>query len=161
MFTTVLLIEDALTAHDVERMVGLHGTEPVTFYVVTSADDDLSSFAEAVDDIAKTHWRDAMHEEDADKSADELFSAAELRLASSVQALRAAGVAGVDGEVVPRNPVDATAETATRLDADEIVVLTQPHVMQGFLRRDWATRLRHAVHLPVLHVIAGTDEVMN
>jgi hypothetical protein len=27
------------------------------------------------------------------------------------------------------------------------------------MRRDWATRLRHRLHLPVLHVIAGTDEV--
>jgi hypothetical protein len=159
VFTTVLLTENPLTEHDVTRLVALHGDEPVRFHVVVAADADISGFDEAVDDIARTHFHEALHEEDADKPEAQLLAEAQQRLASSVAALTAAGAAEVDGSVVPHKPVDATAEIAQRLDADEIVVLTEPHVVADFMRRDWATRLRHRVHLPVLHVIAGTDEV--
>ena len=159
MFTSVLLTENPLTEHDVARLVALHGDEPVRFYVVIAADADISGFDEAVDDIARTHFRDALHEEDEDKPEAQLLAEAQQRLAASVAALRSAGAAEADGSVVPHKPVDATAEIAARLDADEIVVLTEPHLVTDMMRRDWATRLRHKVHLPVLHVIAGTDEV--
>jgi hypothetical protein len=159
VFTSVLLTESPLTEHDVVRLVALHGDEPVHFHVVIAADADISGFDEAVDDIARTHFRDALHEEDADKPEAQLLAEAQERLAASVAALQAAGAAEADGSVVPHKPVDATAEIAGRLGADEIVVLTQPHLVSDMMRRDWATRLRHKVHLPVLHVIAGTDEV--
>lgn len=159
MFTSVLLTENPLTDHDVARLVALHGDEPVHFHVVMAADADISGFDEAVDDIARTHFRDAVHEEDADKPEPQLLAEAHKRLSGSIAALQAAGATEVDGSVVPHKPVDATAEIAERLDADEILVLTEPHLVSDMMRRDWATRLRHRVHLPVLHVIAGTDEV--
>jgi deoxyhypusine synthase len=159
VFTTVLLTENPLTEHDVLRLVALHGDEPVRFHIVIAADADISGFDEAVDDIARTHFRDALHEEDEGKPEAQLLAEAHARLTASVAALRAAGAAEVDGSVVPHKPVDATVQLAGQLDADEIVVLTEPHLVSDMMRRDWATRLRHKVHLPVLHVISGTDEV--
>ena len=36
-----------------------------------------------------------------------------------------------------------------------------PHLVTDLLRRDWASKLRHQLSVPVLHVIGGTDEVIN
>ena len=41
------------------------------------------------------------------------------------------------------------------------MVLTEPHLLADWTRRDWATKLRHALDLPVLHVVLGTDQVVS
>lgn len=160
MITIVLLTEKALSEHDVARMAALHGDDPVRIHVVIPAHGDFGGVEEAVDDIAKTHFREALHEEDAQATPEQLASVAHQELASSVAALKAAGVAEVDGEVVDKHPVNAVTGIATTLGADEVVVFTEPHLVADWTRRDWATRLRHKLHLPVLHVVLGTDQVV-
>ena len=161
MFTTVLLTEKTLSDHDVQRIAHLHDPEPVHVHVVVPSHDDRSELAEAVDDVARTDFGDILHDEDADKSESELTTQAQRELAASVAALQAAGVAEVDGEVTTGNPVDRVAEIARAMEADEVVVFTEPHLLADWTRRDWATRLRHALDLPVLHVVLGTDQVVS
>lgn len=160
MITTVLLTEKALSTHDVARMAALHGDDPVRVHVVIPAHGDFGGVEEAVDDIAKTHFRDAMHDEESEATPQQLASRAHQELAASVAALQAAGLAEVDGEVVSKHPVDAVVAIAGQLGADEVVVFTEPHLVADWTRRDWATRLRHKLHLPVLHVVLGTDQVV-
>lgn len=161
MLTTVLLTEKALSDHDVQRLAHLHDPEPVRIHVVIPAHDDRSELAEAVDDIARADFADAVHDEDEGRSDAQLTSTAHAEVDASVAALRAAGVAEVDGEVVERHPVDAVVDIVRRLDADEVVVLTEPHLLADLTRRDWATRLRHTLDKPVLHVVLGTDQVVS
>lgn len=161
MFTTVLLTEKTLSDHDVQRIAHLHDPEPVHVHVVVPSHDDRSELAEAVDDLARADFADVLHDEDADKSLTEQATQAQRELAASVAALTAAGVAEVDGEVATGNPVDRVAEIARAMEADEVVVFTEPHLLADWTRRDWATRLRHALDLPVLHVVLGTDQVVS
>jgi hypothetical protein len=160
VITTVLLTEKTLSAHDVARMASLHGDDEVRVHVVIPAHGDFGGVEEAVDDIAKTHFRDALHDEDAESSPQQLSSRAHEELAATVAALQSAGLSSVDGEVVPKHPVDAVVALAEQLGADEVVVFTEPHLVADLTRRDWATRLRHKLHLPVLHVVLGTDQVV-
>jgi nucleotide-binding universal stress UspA family protein len=161
VLTTLLLTEKALSAHDVQRLAHLHDPDPVRFHVVVPSHDDRSELAEAVDDVSRADFADALRDEDAGRSPAEQQSAAQREVGTSVAALRAAGVAEVDGEVVGGNPVDRIVQLARELDADEVVVLTEPHLLADLTRRDWATRLRHALDLPVLHVVLGTDQVVS
>jgi hypothetical protein len=160
VFTTVLLTEKALTAHDVERFAHLHDPEPVRIHVVVPGHDDRSELDEVVDDIARADFSEAIHDDHAvtDQGRAE---AAESEVTSSVSALQAAGVAAVDGEVSTGNPVDAVVKIVAGLDADEVVVLTEPHLLTDLTRRDWATQLRRALDKPVLHVVLGTDQVVS
>jgi hypothetical protein len=160
VFTTVLLTEKALSAHDVERFAHLHDPEPVRIHVCVPAHDDRSELEEVVDELARADFSEAIHDEH-DITDQRRTVAAEREVASSVAALQAAGVAFVDGEVVTGSPVDAVVELVSALDADEVVVLTEPHLLADLTRRDWATRLRHAVAKPVLHVVLGTDQVVS
>jgi nucleotide-binding universal stress UspA family protein len=161
VFTTLLLTERELTAHDAERFAHLHDPEPVKIHVVIPDHDDHSEFEEAVDDIARTDFRDALHDQDASKSQAELTSSAQAALNASVAALRGQGVADVDGELVTGDPVAGVEDIARQLDVDELVVLTEPHLIADFTRRDWASRLRHGLDKPVLHVVLGTDQVVS
>jgi len=160
VFTTILLTEKALSAHDVERFSHLHDPEPVRIHVVVPAHDDRGEFGEVVDDIARADFAEAVLDEHevTDKGR---AVAAQREVDSSVAALSAAGVATVDGEIVNGNPIDAVVALVASLDADEVVVLTEPHLLADLTRRDWATRLRHALDKPVLHVVLGTDQVVS
>jgi len=161
VLTTLLLTEKALSDHDVQRVAHLHDPEPVRIHVVIPAHDDRNEVEEAADDIARADFADVFRDEDAGRTEAELTTTAERELATSTAALRAAGVAEVDGEVTEEHPVDRVVALATQLGADEVVVLTEPHLIADFTRRDWATRIRHALHLPVLHVVLGTDQVVS
>jgi hypothetical protein len=161
VFTTLLLTERALTDHDIDRFATLHDPDPVRIHVVIPDRDDRSEFAEAVDDLARADFKDVLHDEDAGRTSDDLARSADTALQSSISGLKAHGVADVDGEVVTGDPVEAVERIAATLDPDELVVLTEPHLIADFTRRDWASRLRHALHKPVLHVVLGTDQVVS
>jgi hypothetical protein len=161
VFTTVLLTEKALSAHDIERFAHLHDPEPVHIHVVVPAHDDRSDLAETIDDMARTDFSDAFHDADAGRSEEDLATSAHGEVEASVAGLRAAGVAEVDGEVSAQHPVDRVIALVGELDADEVVVLTEPHLLADWTRRDWASRLRHVLDKPVLHVVLGTDQVVS
>jgi hypothetical protein len=40
-------------------------------------------------------------------------------------------------------------------------VVTPPHPVEDGLHRDWASRLRDELELPVLHIVSGTDRVIS
>jgi hypothetical protein len=160
VFTTVLLTEKALTTHDVERFAHLHDPDPIRIHVVVPAHDDRSELEEVVDDIARADFSEAIHDDHV-VTDQRRAQAAEAEVASSVSALLAAGVTLVDGEVSTGNPVDAVTRIVAALEADEVVVLTEPHLIADLTRRDWATQLRRALDKPVLHVVRGTDQVVS
>ena len=134
MLTSVLLTENALTHHAVQRVAHLHDPEPVHVHVLLPVEDDA-------DDAARAR--------------------AAKQLADSLSLLRTAGVAEVRGEVTGSHPVDAVATRTADIGADEVIVLTEPHLIADLIRRDWATRLRHSLDLPVLHVVSGTDQIVS
>ncbi|MDP9397383.1 MAG: hypothetical protein M3P96_05965 [Actinomycetota bacterium] len=80
-------------------------------------------------------------------------------MAASITALRAEGIEA-DGSLGPDDPVQSVVELVGRQRVDEVLVVTEPHLLEESLRRDWASRLRGALELPVLHVVAGTDRVV-
>ena len=41
-----------------------------------------------------------------------------------------------------------------KLEADEVIVLTDPHYVEEFFHRDWASRARHKVGVPVLKLFS-------
>ena len=49
---------------------------------------------------------------------------------------------------------------ARRVGADEVIVVTEPHLLETAFRRDWAARIEASLDLPLLHVVAGTDRVV-
>ena len=113
---------------------------------------------EALDDVAPGRLRDAVESEGRDPAR--AREHAEAAVERSVAALAEAGVE-VSGEVCSDDPVPAVVAAARQRSADEVIVVTEPHLVEETLRRDWASRVRDALALPVLHVVAGTDRVVS
>ncbi|BBB00815.1 hypothetical protein RVR_7967 [Actinacidiphila reveromycinica] len=155
MFTTVLMIEKPLASADVELVTTLHGDEQVSFVVLMQPRGDQDRLLRAVDDVALGHLDDAARENEVPEGQ-EAHAPAERALAHSLEALRAAGVRA-EGEVVQNHPLDELRAVVERSGADEVVVLTAPHFVEEFFHRDWTSRARHKVGVPVLKLFAQHD----
>jgi len=152
VFTTVLMIEQPLAPADVELITSLHGDEPVSFVVLMQPRGDQDRLLRALDDVALGYIDDAARENEVPEGQD-AFPPAERSLAHSVEALRASGAEAV-GEVVQDHPLDKLKTVVEQAGADEVVVLTAPHFVEEFFHRDWTSRARHKVGVPVLKLFA-------
>ncbi|MEU5539579.1 indole-3-glycerol phosphate synthase [Streptomyces sp. NPDC020362] len=153
MFTSVLMIEKALTSADVEFVTTLHGDEPVSFHVLLQPrGDQADRLLRAIDDIALGELDEAVRE-GATPEGDEARSVGQQALDVSLTALRAAG-SEAEGRLVEDHPLDALKSLVAEVGADEVIVLTDPHYVEEFFHRDWASRARHKVGVPVLKLFS-------
>ncbi|MFF5156658.1 indole-3-glycerol phosphate synthase [Streptomyces sp. NPDC000348] len=153
MFTSVLMIEKALTSADVEFVTTLHGDEPVSFHVLLQPrGEQADRLLRAIDDVALGELDEAVREGETPEG-EEAKTMGERALEVSLQALRATGDTA-DGRLVEDHPLDALKAVVEEVGADEVIVLTDPHYVEEFFHRDWASRARHKVGVPVLKLFS-------
>jgi hypothetical protein len=153
--TIVVLTEEALGEDDARRLLALHENEDVRYRVLVPEDDGRNLVADVLDHLSLLELREAF---DAVRGRDEpTRESATGRLTSSLAALRAFG-ATADGEKVSGNPVAGLAATV-RDDpsVSEVIVVTRPHAVEDTFHRDWASKARAGLGVPVLHVYAGSS----
>ncbi|MER6785425.1 MULTISPECIES: indole-3-glycerol phosphate synthase [unclassified Streptomyces] len=153
MFTSVLMIEKALTSADVEFVTTLHGDDPVSFHVLLQPrGDQADRLLRAIDDVALGELDEAARENETPEG-DEAKGFGVRALEVSLQALQASGSPAV-GRLVEDHPLDALKSLVAEVGADEVIVLTDPHYVEEFFHRDWASRARHKVGVPVLKLFS-------
>jgi hypothetical protein len=156
VFTTVLMIEKPLVPADVELVTTLHGDEPVSFVVLMQPRGDQDRLLRAIDDVALGELDKAVREA-RQPEGDNALLPAERALAHSLKALRDTGNEAV-GEVVESHPIELLKSVVEQTHADEVIVLTAPHLVEEFFHRDWTSRARHQVGVPVLKLFAHNVE---
>lgn len=153
MFTSVLMIEKALTSADVEFVTTLHGDEPVSFHVLLQPrGDQADRLLRAIDDVALGELDEAAREREVPEGA-AAKDFGERALEVSLQALRGSGNEA-EGRLIEDHPLDALKSLVEEIGADEVIVLTDPHYVEEFFHRDWASRARHKVGVPVLKLFS-------
>lgn len=155
----VVLTEDALTDADVAHITGLYADRDVRFHVLVPADTEQNVLASLVDHLSLGELREAL---DAALGREPEPVRAELtaheQLDRSVAAFTAAGAA-VDGVVVADDPLPALRAAVADAEVSEIVVVTLPHALEDTFHRDWASRAREELKVPVLHLYTGTNQL--
>ena len=152
MITTVLMIEKPLAPVDVDLVTTLHGDEPVSFVVLMQPRGDQERLLRALDDVALGELDKIAHEEEEIKGD----HAAATALNHSISELRKTGSEAV-GEIVQEHPLDMLRSVVEKTEADEVIVLTAPHLVEEFFHRDWASQARHKVGVPVLKLYAHNE----
>jgi hypothetical protein len=158
VYTILLLTETTLAEHDARRIAELHGTEDVTVHLLAPADAEHNRLIEALDEIALGRIGEAFDDDDQTPQQAELDAMHAVN--ASLDLLKAAGLEA-QGSVTGSDPVPAAVEAARADSSDEIIVVAPPHLVEAGLHRDWASRLRDELALPVLHVVSGTDRVIS
>ncbi|WP_141307908.1 indole-3-glycerol phosphate synthase [Streptomyces spinoverrucosus] len=147
------MIEKALTSADVEFVTTLHGDEPVTFHVLLQPrGEQADRLLRAIDDLAMGAIDEAAREGETPEG-EAAKSEGQRALDVSLQALRASG-STAEGRLIEDHPLDALKGVVEEVGADEVIVLTDPHYVEEFFHRDWASRARHKVGVPVLKLFS-------
>ncbi|MFF2012785.1 indole-3-glycerol phosphate synthase [Streptomyces sp. NPDC058195] len=150
------MIEKPLTSEDVDFVTTLHGEERISFVVLLQPRGDQADvLLRAIDDLAMGELKEAARESE-EPEGENARQSAELALEVSLEALRQAGSQAV-GQVVEDHPLDLLKSVVEDAEADEVIVLTAPHYVEEFFHRDWASRARHKVGVPVLKLFAHSE----
>ena len=157
--TILVLTEDSLSAADVEHLLALHDGETLAYRVLVPADSERPLISTIIDELSlgdlKDAWERALGKE---PSVPEARATAAERLAASLAALAAAGREAT-GAVVDDDPLPAVRTAVAAGEVRELAVVTYPHAVEDTFHRDWASRAREALQVPVLHLYAGTSEL--
>ncbi len=157
--TILVLTEDTLADSDVEHILGLHEDEVTDYRVLVPADTQRPLLVSLIDELSMGDLREALElvlgrePEPVEARAD-----AADALTESLVAFGAAGRRAT-GEVVEDDPLPALRRAVAGGDVREIVVVTYPHAVEDTFHRDWASRARDELHVPVLHLYSGTNEL--
>jgi hypothetical protein len=152
----LVLTEQALDARDAARIAELHEGEELSYRVLVPADTERNLLADVVDHLSLGELRAALNAlRGREPKADQARAGAQEALAASLTSLRGLG-AEVEGEVTQDDPLPALSNAVTAYGAREVVVVTRPHAVEDTFHRDWASRARERLGVPVLHVYAGT-----
>jgi hypothetical protein len=152
----VILTEQALDAGDATRISALHAGEDLRYHVLVPADTERNLLVDVIDHLSLLEMREAVDAvRGREPEGEQARASAEQALSSSLEALRANGI-DAEGAITKDDPLPAVQEAVTSLGAREVVVVTRPHALEDTFHRDWASRARDELGVPVLHVYAGT-----
>jgi hypothetical protein len=165
MYDVVLLVEEELSAPDAKRVMELYASAPdsVRFHLVIPCEDGKNRVHTSLAGLAGTELygiaairysvgsdEEALKvQEQARRAVDAQATAA---LDRSIDRLRSLGQAA-DGLITHRRPVDELIEQINRVNGQEVVVLTRPHIVAEFFHVDWSTQARRHLGVPVLHLL--------
>jgi hypothetical protein len=149
------MIEKPLVPTDVELVTTLHGDEPLSFVVLMQPRGDQDRLLRALDDVALGEFGEAVREAEIPEG-EEADQPAQRALDHSLNALRATGAEAV-GRLTPERPLEVLSSVVDETGADEVIVLTEPHFVEELFHRDWASRARHKVGVPVLRLFAHAE----
>jgi hypothetical protein len=150
-----VLTEEALSEADARRILALHVDESPHYHVLVPADTDRNLLADVLDHLSLLELKEAL---EAVRGHDDTTPAeAATALDASLAALRLFD-GDADGEVVEGDPVAALMRvTGGDPGTWEVVVVTRPHAVEDTFHRDWASKARELLGVPVLHVYAGSS----
>jgi nucleotide-binding universal stress UspA family protein len=165
MYDVVVLVEEELSVPDAERLAELYANAPaqVRFTVIIPCEDARARVDASLTSLASTehYWIAAERHsirsyEQARKVEQHAQRAIDARatatLDRSVERLQSFD-RHADGVITHRRPMDELADQIKRVDGQEVVVLTRPHVVAELLHIDWSAQARRHLGVPVLHLL--------
>ncbi|SDQ49316.1 hypothetical protein [Quadrisphaera sp. DSM 44207] len=152
--TVVLLTEEPVQAADAERIIALHEGEDLLYRVLVPTDTERNLLAEVVDRLSLGQLRQAL---DAVRGPDPQRARAQAQevLDATLFSLRERG-RDADGALTADDPLPALEQAVRGHGAREVVVVTRPRALEDTFHRDWASRAREELGVPVLHLYGGT-----
>jgi hypothetical protein len=157
-YDVILLVEQALTVADARQVLSLHEEldDPVVYHVLLPLEDAAARIEASMGGLSGGELMGnptiGMQQADIEAIRKDSQEQSDDELAATLAALREAG-GTADGKVVGDDPIDALAAEVSAVDGREAIILTRSHVVSEFFHRDWTSRARRKIGVPVLHLL--------
>jgi hypothetical protein len=158
IYVVIVLAEQAMSAGDAAEVVSLHEDigEKRRYHVLIPCENARLQVEAALGSLAASETLAAPaivgSEVDTEEAQRNIDADAESAVSVSVAAIKATGL-DATGEFTSDDPMHELARVAGQQQADEVIVMTRPHIVQEFLHLDWASKARRTLGVPVLHLV--------
>jgi len=157
--TILVLTEDTLATTDVQNIARLYGEEELDFRVLVPADTEQNLLGAIFNHLGSGQFKEAWETAtDGVPTRTEARAEAGDQLATSIAEFQAAGLAAT-GALVEEDPLPALRTAVAAGGVREVVVVTYPNILEDTFHRDWASKAREELQVPVLHLYSGTSEL--
>jgi hypothetical protein len=157
MYDVVLLVEQELSEPDAKRVVELHQDmpEPVKYHVLVPCHNAEAGVEASISALGTADLYGpglATQRQDLAEAQKAIDTEAKGCTGRSVQRLRDLGQTA-DGGISHDRPIDALIATVEKVEGQEVIILTRPHVVAEFFHLDWTNSARRHLGVPVLHLL--------
>lgn len=154
MYTVALLVERQLIDLDADQILALHEgvDDDVTYHMLLPVDSSPAALSASMTAFGGAQFSPLEEPAAYTRVEDELRSEGERELEASAALLRDRGQTVVT-KLVEYDPIDALVELVRDTKCDEVIILTEPHVVREFLHVDWTSRARRKLDVPTLHLL--------
>lgn len=154
MYNVALLIERQLIALDADQIISLHEgvDDDVTFHLLLPVENSVEALAASMSAFGSVQYVPNTEPDMLAQLDREIQEAGQAELDASARLLIDRGQ-NTTARLTTDDPIEALAELVSAVSADEVIVLTEPHIVTEFLKLDWASRARRKLDVPTLHLI--------
>ncbi len=153
MYDVALLIERQLNELDADQIIALHEglDDTIAYHLLLPVEGSnailASSMSSLGGQVVPVGEPDAIAE-----IQKEMVSAGQSELDASATLLRARNVE-VTAKLTEVDPIDALVEFVKETGSNEVIILTEPHIVKEFLQLDWTSRAQRKLDVPTLHLL--------
>ncbi len=154
MYNVALLVERQLIDVDADQILSLHEgvDDDVTYHMLLPVDSSPAALSASMTAFGGAQFVPLEEPAAYTRIEDELRLEGQQELDASAALLIARGQT-VLTTLVEYDPIDALAEVVNEKAIDEVIILTDPHVVREFLHLDWTSRARRKLDVPTLHLL--------
>lgn len=154
MYNVALLVERQLIALDADQILALHEgvDDDVTYHMLLPVDSSPAALSASMTAFGGAQFVPLEEPAAYTRIEDELRQDGQTELEASAALLTERGQK-VTTKLVEYDPIDALVDVVKEHSCEEVIILTEPHVVREFLHLDWTSRARRKLDVPTLHLL--------
>lgn len=154
MYNVALLVERQLIDLDADQILALHEgvDDEVTYHMLLPVDSSPAALSASMTAFGGAQFVPLEEPASYTRIEDELRADGQQELDASAALLVERGQ-NVTTKLVEYDPIDALVDLVKEQSCDEVIILTEPHVVREFLHLDWTSRARRKLDVPTLHLL--------
>jgi len=154
MYNVALLVERKLIDIDADQILSLHEgvDDQVTYHMLLPVDSSPAALSVSMTAFGGAQFVPMEEPAAYDQIEDEMRQEAQEELDASAALLAERGQT-VTTKLVDYDPIDALSDLVKEKSCDEVIILTESHVVREFLHLDWTSRARRKLDVPTLHLL--------
>ena len=154
MYNVALLVERQLIALDADQILALHEgvDDDVTYHMLLPVDSSPAALSASMTAFGGAQFVPLEEPAAYTRIEDELRQDGQSELEASAALLTDRGQK-VTTKLVEYDPLDALVDVVKEKSCEEVIILTEPHVVREFLHLDWTSRARRKLDVPTLHLL--------
>ncbi len=154
MYNVALLVERQLIDLDADQILALHEgvDDDVSYHMLLPVDSSPAALSASMTAFGGAQFVPLEEPAEYTRLENELRLDGQQELAASAALLAERGQA-VTTKLVEYDPIDGLVDVVNEFSCDEVIILTEPHVVREFLKLDWTSRARRKLDVPTLHLL--------